>query len=70
MGGYIARLTSRKWLLTLGVAAILAANRAWAELVQVTVGFLAVEGGVDALARISEARAARGESTEISTPAE
>ena len=58
MNGYLARLTSRKWLLTLGVAILLAGNRAWSELVQITVGFLAVEGGVDALARVSEARLA------------
>lgn len=66
MVGYIVRLTSRKWLLTLAVTGILAANRAWSELVQVTVGFLAVEGGADALSRLAEARQARAEGGTVS----
>lgn len=45
---FTEKLTSRKWLLTVAVAAILAFNGAWSELVQVTIGFLAVQGGIDA----------------------
>lgn len=45
---YVERLTSRKWMLTVAVCFTLGWFHEWSELVQVTIGFLAVQGGIDA----------------------
>lgn len=49
----IKRLTSRKFLLTLGTALILVANQQWTELVILVSGYVGVEGLGDATQRFA-----------------
>lgn len=58
MKEFLERLSSRKWLLTLAICAyfISQGEPAFSSLTQVVIAFLAIEGGADAFARVSEAR--------------
>lgn len=51
MKDFIKRLSSRKFLLTVGTACILVANQQWTELVVLISGYVGVEGLGDASAR-------------------
>lgn len=53
IGGFIQRLTSRKFLLTVATALILVANEQWAELVVLVSGYIGIEGVGDAVSRYS-----------------
>lgn len=58
MKEFLERLSSRKWLLTLAVCGYFVSQGepAFPSLTQVVIAFLAIEGGADALARVTEAR--------------
>lgn len=53
----IQRLTSRKFLLAVSAAALLAANKQWNELVGVVIAYIGAEGIGDAAQRFSEPKA-------------
>lgn len=53
LADFIKRLTSRKFLLTLGTALILVANQQWTELVILVSGYVGVEGLGDATQRFA-----------------
>ena len=44
-----SRLSSRKWWLAVGTVVWLGVFHAWPELVQVTLGYFAVQGAADAV---------------------
>ena len=49
MSTFITRLTSRKFLMAVAGLLVLAAERQWSEFVIVLMGYLGIEGGVDAI---------------------
>lgn len=56
--GFVERLSSRKWLLALASCVFFAVVRAYDNMAQVVVAYLAVEAGVDALGQYYQARIA------------
>lgn len=53
MKDFFMRLTSRKFLLTVAAACILAANNQWAEFVVLVSGYMGIEGLGDAADRVA-----------------
>lgn len=59
--GFVERLSSRKWILALTSCIFFAFVRAYDNMAQVVVAYLAVEAGVDALGQYYQARLATKE---------
>lgn len=57
IGSFIGRLTSRKFLLTVGSVCILLAAERYAEAVAVIIAFIGAEGAADAVSRYSDSKA-------------
>lgn len=56
LADFISRLTSRKFLLTLGTSFTLAANDQWTALVAALTAYLASEGGADVVGRLQSGK--------------